>query len=65
MIYRSHASFFFFKKKSHHQRERERRELKDSLGERVNLEGQPHYFREKLSVMDLSTFQHNYVIDFL
>ena len=45
-------------------RERAYRELNDSLGERVNLEGQPHYFREELSVMNLRTFQHNYVIDF-
>ena len=29
------------------------RELNDSLGERVDLEGKSHYFREELSIMAL------------
>ena len=43
--------------------ERVVRNLKNSLRERVDLEGQPHYSRKELSIMDLGTFPHNFIID--
>ena len=43
--------------------ERALRNLKDSLGERVHLKGQPHNPREQFSVMNSGTILHNFVID--
>ena len=44
-------------------REKALRELKDSIGERVDLEGQPHIPREQFKIMDSGTLPHNFVIN--
>ena len=38
--------------------ERANRKLKNSLGERADLKGQPHDFREQLKIMNSGTLQH-------
>ena len=37
--------------------------LKDSIGEHVDLEGQPYDPREQFSAMDSDTLLHNFVIN--
>ena len=43
-------------------RERAVRNLKYSLGEHVDQEGQPHNPREQFNVMDSSTLLHNFLL---
>ena len=43
-------------------RERAVRNLKDFLGERVDLEGQPHNYGEQFSVMDSGTLLYNSIL---
>ena len=40
------------------------RNLKDSLGEYVDLEGQLYNLREKFSVMDSGILSYNFTIDY-
>lgn len=58
MVSRSHVLFLFFYNISSSKRECR----KDSLRKRVDLEGQPHYSRDELNIMNSSTLLHNSII---